>query len=554
MTASASGSSRYIDLAISVRVGDVAFDEATGKPARDASGNVRWKNTEQLIRIGGCWDRRRKRWAPGRRAAKVLPITFHRGQEPAARWFCSWLTRFVRNDWRGVKRAWSLLLIGGRRSGKTHLACAALVLFAILHPKALIWAVSPTLETGDELDEALKSLVPRRWYVRKQAKTGRSTTFTFANKSRILLKSGVKPERLKAGRVDIALLNEAQEQQQLAYVKLRAPIADRGGILLVTANPPDRPSGRWVEEHYNAAKAGSIEGEVFELDPRENPTINYQGLASIALEVDQKSFDRDVLGLFPPIGDIVFEQWDPRESVREIPPGWVNVTREVTRKHFGRAFPKVIGIDLQLSPHMCAAVLEWWRCPTTGDDIPWVVDEVVCPEADEGELIDELEAKGYHGGTLGEGDDPEMHSVVVMDASAWWQDGAHHKGKKSDKEFRARGWYHLHRPQKDSDRNPDIMVRVNLARARIKSAAAPGIPARRRMFSLPTNTMVNDALRRWENRNGFPNRRSDYAHICDAVTYAVFRIHGPPKVKKNKAKYHGAGRFDRRDAWSETRP
>ena len=515
---------------MSVRVADVE---------RDARDRPRWKpgTDTELLRVRGCYDRKRKRWAAGRRLdPKRLVIRFHRGQEAAARWFCEWLRRYHRGDWTDYKRAWSVLLIGGRRSGKTHLACAVLVLFAAMNERAILWAISPTLETGDELDEGLRLQLPRGWFTRRQAKTGRSTTYTLANGSRILLKSGVKPERLKAGRVDLALVNEAQEISQRAYVKLRAPIADRGGIVLLTANPPDTPAGRWVEDYYNAAQAGSADTEVFELDPERNPFVNREALVSMAREIDEATYQRDVLGLFPPIGDVVFYQWSQRESIRELPEGARDITAEVTKVKLGRSFARVIGIDLQQQPHMCAAVLQFYELPEhPGEVFTWVVGEVVREEADEDDLIDGLEEAGL---------DPET-SAVVMDASAWWQDGAHNKGKRSDAKFRARGWTWLYKPQADSDRNPDIMVRVNCTRARLKSANAPGSPSIRRMFSLPENERVNDAMRRWENRNGAPNRRSDYAHLCDAVTYPVFRFFGKPKAKKGKRQYRGVGRFDR---------
>jgi hypothetical protein len=32
-----------------------------------------------------------------------------------------------------------------------------------------------------------------------------------------------------------------------------------------------------------------------------------------------------------------------------------------------------------------------------------------------------------------------------MDASAWWQDSEHHKGRDSDQKLRRRGWHNLHR-------------------------------------------------------------------------------------------------------------
>lgn len=519
--------SRYLDMAISVRLADVD-GEGRWLPATD----------RQLIRIGGVWDRRKKRWAPRRKARRLLVLRLHRGQERAGRWLCDWLRRFAGGDWEGVQRMWSALLIGGRRSGKTHVACLAEVLFAAMVPRSLLWVVSPTIETGDEIDETLRSLLPRHWYVRKQAKTGRATTFRLANGSRILLKSGMKAERLKAGRVDIALINEAQEQTAKGYAKLRAPIADRGGLVLLTANPPDRPSGRWVEDHFNRANAGEIDAIAFELDPRNNPLINYDALASIAQEVDAETYDRDVLGLFPPIGDVVFTSWTDRENWIDRPARLVDVTAEVTRRELGRPFPHVIGCDFQTYPAMCARIARIFRDPddATNTELLWWEDELdTAAGADEYELIDALEAKGYDGAT----------SAVIMDASGFTQDGQHsprHLGKTSERAFRARGWLHLYMPQKDSAANPDVVERMKSGNALLASKSG-----RRRMFVARRCVLTAEGMRRYELKHGRPNRKSDYAHGVDCVTYVTYRLFGRPMLVATETKYTAVKRYSRGD-------
>ena len=538
---------------------------------RDDRGVPRFKpgTDAEIARVGGRWDRRSKRWSP-RVAGHLLEIRFHRGQEAAARWFVDWLGRWVRNDWRDYKRAWSVLLIGGRGSGKTHVVCAAMVIFAIVSPKSLQWGVSPTLETGDELDENFRQMIPRGWYTRRQAKTGRATTFRFANGSRILLKSGVKPQRLKAGRQDIVFLNEAQELSKVAYVKVRARIGDRGGIVIMAANPPDTPLGRWVEEHFTGVRAGRIDGEAFELDPRDNPFMNYDALASMSTEVDEKTFQRDVLGLFPPIGDIVMHAWDPHESVRVIPDRFVDVTAELTRLKLGHAAGYVPGMDFQLSPHMAATIHKFFRDPDGDptDIYEWIVDEVAVEDADEHMLLDKLEAiprwlrgdgapetrdpgretGGYRGWR--EADDDAfspVHCAVVMDASAWWQDGAHVKNRQSNKIMASRRWSHCFRPRFEKDprtgeflrNNPEITERVKLTNGRLKSHSG-----RRRLFALPHCTDTARAMRMWPNKNGIPDRKSEFAHLCDTVSYPVYRFFGKPKIK-GRSEYRGGERFDR---------
>lgn len=534
---------RYVDMAISFRVADVENDD-TGRP--------RWQpgTDEELIRVGGRWDRKAKDWCGP--ALRMAVIRVHRGQEKAARWIAEWLRRTASGDWAGVKRAWSAMLIGARRSGKSHLACIALALYTVMCGRSLAWAVSPTLETTAELNTALCELIPSDWYERTEVRTGKPLTFALKNGSEIVLRSGHKASTLKQGRADLVLINEGQLQSKAAYNQVRAPIADRGGLVLITANPPDKPIGRWVEAHYNGIQNEEIDGVAFDLDPRENPFIDFAALASMAAEVDEKTFARDVLGLFAPIGDVVMHAWSDIESFKDPPPGLVDITAEVTRKVLGHAAGYVVGADFQKTPHMAAVVYKLFRDPAYPTEvIAWVVDEAVVAQADESDLIDTLEAMGrwtpdgrldddtYRGWALPT-DAAPVHCAVVADASGWWQDGAHTKGRTSDQAFRARRWTWLYKPQPDSDKNPDVEERVKSGNARLKAAAGA-----RRMFVARHCRQVAEALRLWEMRHGKANRASQYAHVCDAVTYPLYRLFGRPKVATQPATYTGVRRFTR---------
>lgn len=534
---------RFVDMAISLRVADVESG-AAGKP--------RWKpgTDEELIMVGGRWDRLEKRWCGPARRFAILRV--HRGQEAAARWIADWIRRGATGDWEGVKRAWSALLIGARRSGKSHLAMLLTALFAVMSARAIIWAVSPTLETTAELDKALIDLLPSAWYSRIEARTGKALTFLMANGTTIVLRSSNKASRLKQGRADLVVLNEGQLQTRAAYTQVRGAIADTGGLVVITANPPDQPAGRWVEEHFNGIRADEIDGVAFELDPRKNPFVDFAALASMAGEVDEKTFARDVLGLFAPIGDVVMHAWSDRESWRDPPPNLVDVTAEVTARLLGRAAGYVVGADFQKTPHMAAVVYKLFRDPAhPAEVIAWVVDEVIVANADENDLIDALEGLGrwtpagrldddtYRGWALPT-DAAPVHCAVVADASGWWQDGAHTKGRTSDQAFRARRWTWLYKPQPDSDKNPDVEERVKSGNARLKAAAGA-----RRMFVARHCRQVAEALRLWEMRHGKANRASQYAHVCDAVTYPIYRLFGRPKVATQPATYTGVRRFTR---------
>lgn len=518
-------STRFVDIAFSLRLCEVAEGD-----------RPEWKKEtdEELAFVGGVWDRRGKCWAADRPLTRARVIRIHHGQAEAARYLADWLKLWAQGSkgdhWAAFERAWSVLMIGGRRAGKTHLACVFLVLAAVLMPRARVWAVSPTQEETDELEQILRSTLARRHYTFRGGGGGKPLQFKLANGSRILCLSGHKPQTLKRGRVDVALYNEAQNMPQKGWVQLRGAIADNGGLVLLAANPPDQPIGRWIEETYERAVAKASKVRAFQLTAEQNPFVDYSALTDMQNDaIDEATYRREVLGELVPIGDLVFFGFSLAGSVRDVPAGWADVTAEITKKKLGRGFASVVGMDFQRVPHMVGIVFKFFQDPNDADEVyAFVVDEVVVEDADENDLIDALEAQGYKGSSdTPAGDTAIDVSCVVMDASGWFQDGAHTKGRTSDMVLRSRGWRHLFKPQNDSDKNPDVLERVKTSNGRLKDYRG-----KRRLFISSGCPRTVSAVRQWENRNGFPYKRSDFAHVCDAFSYVIYRFFGRPKPKR----------------------
>lgn len=559
-------SERFVDLCVSLRLCDV---DAVVEPPR-------WKKDteEELIRLGGVWDRRKKRWSRARRPKKVCVIRVHRGQEKVGRELAAWFSRRrlggnkAGPQWAGWWRYWTLLLIGGRRGGKTHLAVVALVMFAIMEPGCRLFAVSPTLERGDELELALRMLLPRAWYTYRGGGSGKPSQFKLPHGSRILCLSGHKGGSLKAGRVDLAVYNEGQHLSKEGWLQLRGAIADKGGLVIVCANPPDKPIGRWIEDVYERALAKPPKNLVkaFQVVASENPFVEFQALADIELDADDPlTYRREILGEFVPIGDVVFHSYSDLENRRDPPKDFVDITAKITEKAFGRRAAYIVGMDFQLTPHICAVVMKVFVDPADPEQVPllWAVDEAVVEKGDENDLLDRLEGMqrwrpGRVIAELGEGvtvhdtyrgwiedadtKEEPVHCVVVMDATGFNQDAEHHKGRTSERHLTARGWRYLERPQADSKANPDVVERMKTGNALCKS----GKTGRRRFFIAEHCVHLRNALRRYELVNGFPKRRSDWAHITDAWTYVAYRLFGRPKQKPPKPPlYDGDQRMSR---------
>lgn len=533
------GAGRHVPLCVSWRVCDVV---------RDATGQPRWSDVgeDEILRVGGTWDRADRAWCEGETSQGiVLRVVRGGGQERAARWFARWFAAHLTGNWEGFARAWSAMLLGGRRSGKTHVAVMALVTYWVACPGAIVWGVSPTQTETAELERAIRSMVPADWFRYRGGGAGRDVTFTSQHGAELLLLSGHNHESLRRGRVDFALYNEGQLMSQAGYLQIRSPIADVGGLVVIACNPPSSPIGRWIEEHADGIDNGRIEGVRFALNPEENPWIEPGAMSSLESEVDEDTYARDVRGELRPVGDLVMHAWSDRESRRAVPDGLIDVTESETRRVLEVGRPWLVGMDFQSLPHMAAVVYKLFRDPEHPNDvIAWGVGEVVVPEADEEELVAAIEhadrwtPAGYqrHAGYTGD------ECAVVMDASGWFQDGEHTKGRTSDLRLRQLGWRALFMPQKDSKRNPDIVERVKVANARLKTQ-----DGRRHLFFTPECVEVARAFRRWENRQGVPHRRSPFAHVADAATYPLYRFWGRPAARRAAVAYRSVERRNRRD-------
>ena len=515
----ADSATRFVDLELSLLF----------RPEKDSNRG------EYLVTVGGIWDKRTRQYIGPADTGMVIEL--QPAQINAARWLCDWFICYHTGDWTGFRRVWSALFHGGRRGGKSNLACTALVVFALLRPGARIFAVSPTIRETDELLMALRAILPASWYrYRGEPKN----ELTFANGSRIKLESGYKPGKLKQGRIDFALYNEGQKMSQKGFHQLRGGAGDSGALVLVAANPPDAPIGLWVEEFKEGVERGERKAEAFFFDYEKNYHIEDQSLRDLALEMDEHTFRREIRGEFVPIGDVVFHAWSDRYSRRAVPDHFIDVTREASRRLLGRAVDTIVGADFDKVPHLAAAVCRLYRDPDDPDATPllWVIAEAVVELSDEDGLCDALEA--LPGDQPGQPLIDRKRTIIIADASGGWQDTERTRGKTSHEIMKLRG-FRVIKPDRKMARNPLIVERVKAGNAALRSHA--GV---RRLFVAPTCQHTATAMKRWEIRDSRPHKRSKYSHMCDAVTYVVWRLWGRTK-RTGKPGYEPISRSQRVD-------
>lgn len=510
LAGAAGGTERYVDMRVDV---------------------VRKATEEILLSVGGRWDRQEKRYAEAEPETRVA-LRVHDGQLEAAEWFSRWVAARARGEYLETEEGrpvFSIALVGGRGGGKSDLGIRMAVTYATEFPRSIVWIVAPTIPDTPELHRALEEILPLSWYTYSGSPW---FVYALANGSEIHVKSShPDPSKLKRGRHDLVVINEAQLQPKRVYEIVRFRIADRGGLVVLCANPPDRARGQWVEDYYEKARAGKMGGKVFVLHAKKNTELR----GRIALEnleddiLDERTIRRDRDGEFglPRAGAVFYGFSEPVNVERA--PSHPGITERFLDRHLGYASTWCLGMDFQKTPFQIATCLRFYEDPSDpdGDPLVWIVEEHFVRQGLEDDLVDLLEANGH-----------TEREVVIPDASGDWQNSERTKGRSSWDRLRARQWVHLFTPDALKKNNPDILERVAVGNSLMKAESG-----RRKLRIDPRCTETINSIKNWELRNGIPNRRSEFAHAADSWTYPCHRLFPRRKPSSTRIEYQAVPRL-----------
>lgn len=481
---------RYIDLAVEF------VDE------RDLS--VLW-------RVGGRWDRKGKDWSD-EPAASALQVALHPGQREFAEAFGDWITAYGVDEDPPTGPLYSMLLLGGRRAGKTYALVAALVAFAVAIPDAIVWVVTENLvDAHEELEDALDELLPASW----ASKSGEIPTYRFGNGSVIRFKSGKYPKKLKRGGAALIAINEGQNMPEDVFTHSRASTSDFFGLVVVAANPANEsPEGEWINKWALECQAKRRpESRALRFDPKLNTHVRVEQLEALKHEVDPRTYAIEVEGAVLPSVHAVHHAFDLSQNVAPVPE-MGNVTAEYAlRCALGRNVTDLVGLDFQRTPHMAGVVARAYRNPSDERrPLLYAREEIIVDLGDEHDLSDAMFALDL---------DPAT-TVLVGDASGFWQDADRTRGGRSAEILMSLGWKRIHRPDPRLKINPPVHERVKNVNRLCHSEAGD-----RLALIDPALEYLIEAVTKWRKKNGIPNKHSKYAHICEAWGYLLWRLYTP---------------------------
>jgi hypothetical protein len=493
---------------------------------------------ELLLTVGGEWDRRLKAFVGLGRNRVIVRV--HEGQRAAVLWFRDWLgvhvsrrdspppfdpaliEQYMADVNATPAEVYSALFAGGRRAGKTWIAVAFAVAYAVHFPSSIVYLAGPDEGDWKELRRYTSDTIADQWIAADNAET-----WQLVNGATIFLKQAYNPESLKEGRADFMVLNEGQRMQERAYHVALGNVVDKSGLVLVCANPPTkRGDQQWVSDFASEAHRGERPALYVEFSSLKNPHIDRRALIAMTQSMDDRSADIEVFGRFLAPEDAVAYNWNRLDNEVPPPPDDLDVTAAfLERIGEGIGIRDLVGIDVQRFPYICAVI---YRIFEPADDLPdrtdpdrvraWIVDEIALKGGDEVALAEALIDRGYK----------PSRTLLVVDASGQYQ---HSRRRSLDTEpptWRGRGSFHLFKaegfrrivpPQRKRKDNPAVVERARAFTSLVHSKARG-----RRLFADPKKAPFTcKAIREWKHVHGTPSRAQDVAHAADAASYPAIR-------------------------------
>lgn len=489
---------------------------------------VEWRlpNGAALLRAGGIWDRIDRTYLR-KEPERVKVIRLQPSQVLTAQ-ACAW---WFQERAEGRERDFfNLFAVGDRGSGKTFIAVTAMITAAIQFPTmggkpTLVWLVSQSYRERDEIEREIAENFPFEsiWYSHRKAPEYR---YSLVNGVTIRNLSADDPESLKQGRVDFLMLNEAAKMSRDAYLNGVGRLKDQDGFCLATTNPPRTNRGRWVYNLWKKTEEAKELGKSYpvrflQVSSEGNETIHRGSADQIAVvvrDVDPRYAQADVDGIMLPIDKPAYWEWIRSRNARPLP-DLGDITRQYTKLRTGKAYNYLAGADFQGRPHMVATFAKVYG--SIDEPLLYFCDEVICPQATERDLADEVREAGYTSDDV----------LWIGDSSGQWQNGRHLRNEHdSFRAIRDAGFVIQppvkpktpdHRPG-----NPPIEQRVGLINAQLKTGRIHVDPE---LAPRLVEGLAECILK--ESRTGRVVPVGIHAHITDSAGYLVWWVYSKGRRK-----------------------
>lgn len=394
--------------------------------------------------------------------------------------------RIIRvSDMAGIRY---VVVVAGRRLGKTTAAAARMARKAVNKKNAVIWYIAPTYrQAKDIMWEQLKALFPKAYLRGKPNET--ELSIRLINGSVLALKGADNPDSLRGPGLDDATFDEYADQKPKVWDVVRPMLADksRQGTGLWLGTP--RGFDHFYDLHQKGVDGIAQPGWAsLRFTTLEGGRVSPEEIEAARNELDIRVFRQEFEASFEELFGRVYYAYsdDP----------WPNGNRD--QHLLDRGGTLYVGMDFNVHP-MTAVIFQ------KHFQQAHALDEIHLPSSDTTEMAAEINAR-Y----------PDRHIVICPDASGGARSTKAVMGTTDLTILRDAGFEVLH------DRaNPRIVDRYNNCNSNFLTAS--GV---RRTRVHPRCKHYRKGLLGFTYKEGTsqPDLRSPHTHITDAAGYALWQV------------------------------
>jgi len=372
-----------------------------------------------------------------------------------------------------------IIVVAGRRWGKTRLALWWLVVNAFSGQNRLCYYIAPNYRQAKRIAwGVLKKLVPigARCHTSEQ-----ELSIKLANGSVIELHGADRPDSLRGVGLDFVVLDEFASMDPDTWpVVVRPMLADRRGRALFIGTPR---SYDHFYDLYMAAKLKEENWARFHCRTDEGGYVMADELATVKAEIDPKRFKQEFGASFETLEARVYHEFDRERNVMEL--------------ELLPDAPVLVGMDFNINP-MAAIVAQ-----RAGEQIQ-VFDEIVLTNSNTPEMMREINRR-YAG----------RHGVVHPDPSGVAKKTSAPVGQTDFRIIEEAGWTVFRAKQYK------LVDRINTVNAKLCNAQG-----QRRLLISPKCKNLIKALDGLTYKNGtkIPDKSSGLDHVTDALGYLLMGL------------------------------
>ena len=267
-----------------------------------------------------------------------------------------------------------IVVVAGRRFGKTHLAINRLSKYAA-QPNQTVWYVAPTYKQAKMITwKKLKNkLTDLRW-VKKVNET--ELTLELKNGSVICLKGADNYDSLRGVGINFLVMDEfADIDPEAWYETLRPTLSDTGGKAMFIGTPKGY---NWAKDIYDLAEEFPEEWASFQFTTLDGGQVPLSEVEAARRELDARTFRQEYMATWESFSGRVFYAFDRAKNVKAFDIKDYQSIRMADTLH--------IGMDFNVS-QMSAVV------GVREGNYFHIIDEIMIPSSNTDEMVDEIKLR-----------------------------------------------------------------------------------------------------------------------------------------------------------------